>query len=72
MVAYAHIGLDPHSDTPMEILHVILLGVVKYFWRDAMKHLSDNNKSLVKAQLTSLDVAGMDPSISRVSGHTLV
>lgn len=33
-------GLDPHQDTPVEILHVVLLGYIKYFWRDAISRLN--------------------------------
>ncbi|KIO19575.1 hypothetical protein M407DRAFT_82625, partial [Tulasnella calospora MUT 4182] len=63
-------GFDPHSDTPIEILHVILLGFVKYFWRDAVSRLSPVQKAILETRLSSFDVAGL--SIPRLSGKTLV
>ncbi|KAJ7475625.1 hypothetical protein B0H11DRAFT_2427303 [Mycena galericulata] len=62
---------DPHQDTPVEILHVILLGFVKYFWRDAVARLKKKeDKELLIARLSSFDVSGL--GISPLSGHTLV
>lgn len=63
-------GIDPNSDTPVEILHVILLGFVKYFWRDAVSRLNASNKQLLKTRLASLDVRGL--GLSRLRAHTLV
>ncbi|KAK7006328.1 hypothetical protein R3P38DRAFT_3366987 [Favolaschia claudopus] len=66
-------GLDPHQDTPVEILHVILLGFVKYLWRDVVQnHLKNKDalKELLITRLTSLDVSGL--GISPLAGKTLV
>ncbi|RDX40490.1 hypothetical protein OH76DRAFT_1459488 [Lentinus brumalis] len=62
--------LDPHKDTPVEILHVILLGFVKYFWRDAVGRLKDPAKKILIARLSSFDVSGL--KIAPLSGSTLV
>ncbi|KAI6013512.1 hypothetical protein EDC04DRAFT_2870834 [Pisolithus marmoratus] len=63
-------GLDPHQDTPVEILHVILLGFVKYFWRDAMSRLNEVQKAELQVRLASFDVTGL--GIPLLAGHTLV
>ena len=64
-------GLDPHEDTPVEILHVVLLGFIKYFWRDLVQNqINDEQKSLLIIRLNSLNVDGL--GISRLAGETLV
>ncbi|KAJ7195401.1 hypothetical protein B0H12DRAFT_1299784, partial [Mycena haematopus] len=66
-------GLDPHQDTPVEILHVVLLGFVKYFWRDLIQlqlKNKDDKKELLITRLNSLDVSGL--GISPLPGRTLV
>ncbi|KAF8966226.1 hypothetical protein BDZ97DRAFT_1657897 [Flammula alnicola] len=64
-------GLDPHEDTPVEILHVVLLGFIKYFWRDMVRNqVNDDQKILLIQRLNSVDVRGL--GISQLSGDTLV
>jgi hypothetical protein len=66
-------GFDPHSDTPVEILHVILLGFVKYFWRDVVNNQIKKNsqkRELLIARLSSVNVSGL--GLSPLPGHTLV
>lgn len=64
-------GLDPHEDTPVEILHVVLLGFIKYFWRDMVRNqVNDEQKIHLIQRLNSVDVQGL--GISRLSGETLV
>ena len=68
----AFAALDPHSDTPVEILHVVLLGFVKYLWRDAVNNQvkSDDLKEKLKIRLNSFDTSGL--GISPLQGNTLV
>jgi hypothetical protein len=53
------VDLDPHRDTPVEILHVIMLGFVKYFWRDAMNRLTPAEKRTVKTRISVRDSFGV-------------
>ncbi|KAJ6489298.1 hypothetical protein C8R47DRAFT_1215648 [Mycena vitilis] len=54
------IDFDANRDTPVEILHVVLLGVVKYWWRDAVSRQNSKGKEELKARLSSVDVAGLN------------
>ena len=62
--------LNPHADTPVEILHVILLGFVKYFWRDAVARIGADKKPMLMAHLSSFDTSGLN--IPPLAGYTLV
>ncbi|KAF7364704.1 hypothetical protein MVEN_00340200 [Mycena venus] len=61
---------DANRDTPVEILHVVLLGVVKYWWRDAVSRQTSKGKEELKARLSSVDVAGLNTPPIR--GNTYV
>jgi len=61
---------DPNTDTPIEILHVILLGIAKYFWRDAVSRLTPVQSSELVARLSSVDTPGL--GFSKLRGKVLV
>ncbi|KAI0692035.1 hypothetical protein BC835DRAFT_1509009 [Cytidiella melzeri] len=54
-------GVNIHMDTPTEILHTVLLGVVKYFWGQTV-HVIKKAKSLalLEARMESLAVHGLN------------
>lgn len=54
--------MDPYLDTPVEILYVVLLGFVKYFWRDVIAWQNTDQKAVLIAHLCSLDVFGLGSS----------
>ena len=63
-------GLDPNKDTPVEVLHVVLLGFLKYFWRDAVSRLKPDAKAILMVRISSLDTSSL--GLPPLSGKTLV
>ena len=59
-------GVNIHQDTPTEILHTILLGVVKYFWGQTVWILEKSKAfSSFQIRLASVDTSGLNiPEIS--------
>lgn len=54
-------GVDIHKDTPTEILHTMLLGVVKYYWGQTLWYLDKNKQfSVFQARLNSIVADGLN------------
>ncbi|PBK87892.1 hypothetical protein ARMGADRAFT_1047540 [Armillaria gallica] len=52
-------GLDPSQDTPVEILHTVLLGIIKYVWHMLNTPLTDAQCNLIAIHLQSTDIDGL-------------
>ncbi|OJA17351.1 hypothetical protein AZE42_13066, partial [Rhizopogon vesiculosus] len=54
-------GLDIHMDTPTEILHTMLLGIVKYFWGQTVFLLEKAKlMDIFQTRLQSIDTDGLN------------
>ncbi|KAJ7314549.1 hypothetical protein DFH08DRAFT_917807 [Mycena albidolilacea] len=54
------VGLDSSQDTPVELLHTILLGVMKYIWHLLnTSQWSDTDHHLFAIQLQTADLSGL-------------
>ena len=54
-----HLGLDPSQDTPVKILHTILLGIVKYVWHGLHTSWDEAQQNLFVIHLQSTDIDGL-------------
>ncbi|KAH9820701.1 hypothetical protein DFH28DRAFT_1194770 [Melampsora americana] len=53
-------GFDGHIDTPVECLHVVLLGIVKYLYRNEISNIPERDHYKLKARYTSFNISGLN------------
>lgn len=58
--ANSFVVLDPTQDTPVELLHTILLGIVKYIWHAVHTTMSEANRDKFTVRLQATDTHGLN------------
>ncbi|KAI8443170.1 hypothetical protein BY996DRAFT_6436055 [Phakopsora pachyrhizi] len=53
-------GFDSHKESPVEVLHVVLLGILKYLYHDLIGGLLVNKKEELIARLQSFDTKNLN------------
>lgn len=57
---FGNIGFDGHLDTPVENVHVVLLGVLKYLYCEMVLSLSESQKIELLGRWSSFSTEGLN------------
>ncbi|KZV95756.1 hypothetical protein EXIGLDRAFT_671890 [Exidia glandulosa HHB12029] len=64
-ILFAFAGLNPNQDTPVEILHTVLLGIVKYAWHGFHTGWKGSDGAVFVARLQAIDMQGLSSMAMR-------
>eukprot|EP00731_Ephydatia_muelleri_P004904 Em0002g1080a len=64
--------LDPYQGTPLEALHTLVLGPLKYFLHDVMSRLTKKEKEQMQAFMNAFDYSGFEviPKPKRICNYS--